>query len=174
MKYLFISLILFCGCEENYETIPLWIDSACEDDMVANIYEAEEKLNEFTEGLIGQPKISIQGFKDFDHSIWRMKKTQTIICYYEEPEWDKEYWQGALAAAIPEKEIKLFIYRLNEETKEQTKKFLPLHEIVHYAWVREHTRYDPDSIMCNKDCNMSLEYNESDEELFCSVYDCKG
>lgn len=168
--YRLCTFVLFlCCCEENTDLIPLWIDSQCSDADIERIYDGEAALNEMADELTGGPILEIQGLADYDHSEYRMRKTQTIGCYYEPEEWDGERWGGAFGAAIPETGVKLFFHRLPGGNWE--KNHLVRHELVHYVWVRGHTDAK-DSVMCSGGCKSAV-YTQLDEELFCGTHECK-
>lgn len=161
-------LILLLGCEDNTDLIPIWIDDQCNDADIERIYDGEEALNHMAEELTGSPVLTVRGLTEYDHSEYRIRRTQTIGCYYEPEDWDGDRWVGAFGAAIPETGVKLFFHRLPGGDWERT--HLIRHELVHYVWVRGHTD-DTNSVMCACGCE-TAQYTQSDEELFCEVWGC--
>lgn len=180
--YYIISIIImsfvFQGCEQeddwppceeeqdNYELIPIYIDSNCNLELVNNQIN---KFNDFTSSVLCQPLVEVIGSIDVNHDSFELPKN-TIACYNYEPEWYQDTKMTKyIGYSVHYKNIRLFNFKIlsNKQLKP-----LILHELFHYVGVYGHTK-DHDDIMFHL-VPIRGTYSNNDKEHFCSddSYEC--
>lgn len=178
-KYVLLSAIFAIGCDaelwppcdqqlDSYETKQIWLDSSCTDHDKKLFKRSVDKLNQMSNSLICEDVLELVGTIDVSHD-YDPGYDNVAVCYYDMPDWYEDKYDGR-AGSVGSGILRIFNFRYPDEDNYIFHTMM--HELVHYIGIHEHSD-DPNAIMYPA-VTALVEYNSSDADLFCSIYECVG